>query len=397
MTTHPHLLLLTHSYTPEDTAPQRRWSSFIQELTAAGYRVTVVAPEPRKDHRSWGTDMGDYGETIVRVPGAQSAKTRTGRLMNNVLGSLASVPRALAVRNVDLVIGTVPALTTASVGLLVAKLKRRPFILDMRDAWPDLAHDAQLPRSLLRSTMEAVLQYCQRAADTVITVTEGFGQALTQRGVGNVVCVPNGLTTMEPKVETHPGILRQPALQVLYVGNHGESQGLDIILSAAALAGDKVFLTMVGEGTQKMALQEYAKELNAPVEFVDQVTAGQLCNYYENADTAVVSLRPDWSSFRWTIPSKTYELLGIGRRLTAMVRGEAADLVQRFQPDSVVPAEPAAIAEYWVELADHPERLVVDDCAERLGDHLPATRVNALKTTLEKLLNRTKSRSLSSA
>ncbi|MFC0582682.1 glycosyltransferase family 4 protein [Micrococcoides hystricis] len=391
MTNNLHILLLTHSYTPEDTAPQRRWSGFTKYLVAVGYDVSVVAPQPDPGQGAWKTETGDHGERIYRVPGAQSAGTRTGRLLNNILGSLATIPRALRVKNVDIVIATVPALTTAPTGLLVSLLKRRPLILEMRDAWPDLAHDAQLPMNLLRKTMEAVLEYTQRKADAVITVTQGFAALLRKRGISNVRCIPNGLSDDILQVTEHPGVLRHEKLQVLYVGNHGESQGLETLLSAAALAAKDIDMTLVGTGTQKNALISLAEDLQAPATFLDPCSGADLQVCYEAADTCIVSLRPDWPSFLRTVPSKTYELLALGRKLTAVLKGEAAELVKRYQPDSVVAADPTQIAAYWAGLKENPEELVVSIDPEFAVQASPRSRTASLIALLKEVVQQPRS------
>jgi len=80
---------------------------------------------------------------------------------------------------------------------------------------------------------------------------------------------------------------------------------------------------------------------------------------YESADTCIVSLRDDWKSFEATVPSKTYEVLSIGRHVTAVVRGEAARIVKNAGGGDVVAWKPEAIATLWRDLAADRQRLRV--------------------------------------
>lgn len=352
---------MTHSYTPENTAPAKRWEALVKELSKSGFQFTVVAPQPVQGKGSWSKERGFHGETILRIPGVQSGRSRITRLTNNVVSSLSSIPRAKSVKDADVVIATVPALTTSLAGLLVSKALKLPLVLEMRDAWPDLAEDAGLPRSVARTLMESVLRKAQRSADAVITVTEGFAEQLRTRGVENTICIPNGLTEELPAISPHPGRIRSSKLQVLYAGNHGESQGLSTVIRAAAMAREFADVTFIGSGTQKSDLQGLAQSIGAPVRFLDPSHGSDLQLLYEQADTCVVSLRPDWRSFQWTIPSKTYEVLSLGRKLTAIVQGEAQELVERFQPNSIVGPTPEAISVYWHQLVQNPECLVIEN------------------------------------
>ena len=100
--------------------------------------------------------------------------------------------------------------------------------------------------------------------------------------------------------------------EALYLGNHGESQKLDVAIRASALLGDSMHLHMVGHGTQRPALEKLARELKAPVTFHPPLTGDAMLERYASADTCLVSLRDDWKSFETTVPSKTYEVLAIG-------------------------------------------------------------------------------------
>ena len=79
---------------------------------------------------------------------------------------------------------------------------------------------------------------------------------------------------------------------------------------------------------------------------------------YASADTCIVSLRDDWKSFETTVPSKTYEVLAVGRHVTAMVRGEAARIIADAEAGDIVASDPEALAALWRELAADRGRLV---------------------------------------
>ncbi|MGP9838275.1 glycosyltransferase family 4 protein [Arthrobacter sp. 179] len=361
------LMLVTHSYWPESTPPQRRWMAFIQVFREQGWHVDVVAPHPsaadgstcsprRWDKWGVGAQAGPSGESIRRLPSFDVGDSRAGRLARHCLTAAMSVPRALFAPRPDVIVVTIPSLPHIVAGWMIAKIRRRPLVVEMRDAWPDLVHDSRVSTSRVTTVLDAVMTGVQHQADLVVTVTQGFRQQLEARGIKRAVTVHNGISAERlPQVDTrreHEGPLR-----VLYMGNHGESQGLDVVVRAVAMVGDTVDVRFVGGGTAKQRLENLASSLDASIDFVEGVDGQSLVQHYEWADTCVVALRSDWPSFRWTIPSKTYELMATGRHITAVLRGEAATLIETNGAGDVVAAEPRSIARLWMALADDHERL----------------------------------------
>lgn len=351
------ILLLTHFYPPEIGAPQRRWSALVSRWLADGHRVTVVTAQPHYPSGrrvpattgpSFRSSAGPFGETVVRVPFVAGDPTSRRKLMDQALVAALSIPAAV-VRDADVVVATVPGLPTLVAGLLVARARRRPLVLELRDAWPDLMTESGMASGRAGRAMERGVTEMQRRCDAIVTVSEDFARVLERRGLGkdgHVAVIPNGV---DPD---HVPLLAPPAsvgpLRVLYLGTHGVSQGLEsAVRAAAALGPAAVEITFIGDGAERPRLRELARSIGAPVTFHDPVSGAGLWNAYRDADTCLVSLR-DWSAFRYTIPSKLYEVFATGRHVTASVAGEAARLVHDADAGTVVPPDdPDALAESW--------------------------------------------------
>jgi len=375
------ITLLTHSYWPEHSPPQRRWTAMIKEFSRSGWDVDVVTPVAhypfgrralarRLAGRPFRPQKGQFTENIFRVPYLRHSNSRAARLLDQCFSAALSVPAGFMVQKPDVVIVTAPALPSLAAGYILAKVRGVPLIVEMRDAWPDLARDARLVQGSVKSVVERVVDFVQHRADLVVTVTEGFAATLRARGVRNVATVSNGVHLDSIPVVGPPEPERE-VFEALYLGNHGESQRLDVAIRASALVGDSMHLHMVGHGTQRPALEKLARKLNAPVTFHAPLTGDAMLERYASADTCLVSLRDDWTSFETTVPSKTYEVLAIGRHVTAMVRGEAARIVIDAEAGDVVPSSPEAMAELWRDLAADRSRLV------RNGDSRQWVKTNA--------------------
>ncbi|MHA7180902.1 glycosyltransferase family 4 protein [Arthrobacter sp. MDB2-24] len=364
-------MLLTHSYAPEHSPPQRRWTQLVRSFRSTGWEVDVVTPVAHAPHgrrtlakhqagRPFRMDRGDFGEYIRRVPFLWHRTTRSGRLVNHLFSAAMSIPVATFAPRPDVVIVTVPSLPILGAGFVVSRMLQRPLVVDMRDAWPDIARDARIVRGSAKSLAERVIIAIQDRADLVVTVTYGFAHTLRERGLKNVATVTNGID-MSAVRELRPPADRQDRLEVLYLGNHGESQRLDVPIRAAALVGPKMRLTLVGHGVERNGLMALARQLNAPVEFHAPIHGPQIMDYYERADSCIVSLRDDWKSFDTTIPSKTYEVLSVGRHVTGIVKGEARSILEEAEAGHVVASNAGAVAELWHALAENRELLRVGE------------------------------------
>lgn len=365
--------LLTHYYEPEVGAPQRRWSAFVPRFVAAGHEVTVVTAVPHYPVGRTGTgapgpgrSTGRHGETVVRVRYVPYDTGRGRRLLDQLrvaAGSLAPVLRARP----DVVVATVPGLPTLLVGRLAATLVRARLVVEMRDAWPDLMTDAGVPRPA-RAVLRPLLTRLQTSADAVVAVSERFAGRLRERGARRVVHVANGTDTAA--VTPLPAPARPPGtpLRVCYAGTVGESQAVHLAVRAVGLCPPgSVHLTVVGHGAALPQVLAERASLPDPtaVDVRPPTDPAGVRALLLDTDTALVTLR-DWSSFEATVPSKLYELMALGRHVSASLAGEAAEIVVASGAGDVVPPEdPAALAGLWQDLRADPRRLEPGEAPRR--------------------------------
>nr|WP_277933343.1 glycosyltransferase family 4 protein [Micrococcus aloeverae] len=346
-------MLVSHSYRPERTPPARRWGAVVAALRSAGWDVDVVAPGGVRPF------AGPDGEHVLPTPRLPLGEAgRNGRFAEAVVHALLAIPRGMATRRPDVVVATVPALPVVVPGVVLSRLWRRPLVLEMRDAWPDLAHEAGVHQGLLGVAMERVVTGGQRAARLVVTVTDGFAETLRGRGVRVVRTLGNGVDlarlAVAPRRERAAG-----ELHVLYLGNLGESQGLERLVEAAAAlraSHPGVRVRIVGEGTRREDLEALDARLGGAAEILGPVAGEDVAAQYAWADTLVVALRADWPSFRHTVPSKTYEVLAVGRHVTGMVTGEAARTLEDAGGADVVGPRTEDLVAHLAALAADPAR-----------------------------------------
>lgn len=289
----------------------------------------------------------------------------------------------------DVVIGTVPALPIATVTQLIARLKRVPYVFDLRDASPELSHENQdwnaatgcrsLREKLVRhGPLQAVTAVTGRGVTSalknisaVLTTSEQLDLQLRQqekdstgKRTRNVVTIRNVFPS-RTQLDTQPlQALEHEGLNVLCAGTFERAQWLENALVAAYLAqemGVKVRLRFVGDGVSWTMLRDKATQLGLDVDFHHRIPAGELQNYYSWADTVLVHLTDGKPPVR-TVPSKTLELMGLGIHNIGVLSGEAAELITQLEAGDVVRSEHAEeLARLWKSLDEVRTKLQVSE------------------------------------
>jgi hypothetical protein len=258
------------------------------------------------------------------------------------------------VKNVDLVIGTSPQFFTACGAWAVSGLKRKPFVFELRDIWPEsVKTSGVIGDSGFYHLAKKVELFLYRRADKIVSVTESFKEYLGQQGidVNKVETVTNGvdLSRFKP-AEKDPELVKQFGLSdkfvAGYIGTLGLAHALEILLEAADQmkklpGGDQFRFIFLGDGANKAKLKEKAKGLRLDnVIFIDSVPKSEVTRYWSLLDASIIHLKKT-ELFKGVIPSKLFESMGMGIPVLHGVEGESLRIVEKegvglpFEPENV--------------------------------------------------------------
>ncbi|HEY2777611.1 MAG TPA: glycosyltransferase [Gaiellaceae bacterium] len=367
------VLLLSQYFPPEVGATQSRIQSFAEYLNERGHNVTVIAEFPNhpfgvvpaRYRRHLVDDDRSNGYRVLRVwAKASEEKTQRTRLAFYLSYSALATAMAPMTGRADVVFATSPPLFTALAGAALARLKRAPFVLDVRDLWPAAAEALNQisATGAMRRSAESAERFLYRDASAVVAVTRSFCDhidRIRERPPATAL-IPNGTLEMffdaKPDASVRAELGANGGYLVTFAGTHGIAQALPSVLDAAALVGDGVELAFVGEGPMKPFLQERAAELALTnVHFHDQVPMVESPRILASSDALLVPLsgHPTFEQF---VPSKLIDYMAVGRPVVLSAAGEAARLLQRAGAGVVVPPEdPKGLAAALRRLAEHPE------------------------------------------
>lgn len=332
------ILVLCPHFAP-DTAPTGTvMTGIVEGLAALGHRMHVVTAVPWYEHHRVEPDWQgvvvhhastDWG-TVSRVhpfPGDKSS------LLSRALGFagftvLDGLTAALSASRPEVVLAMSPPITLGPVGAAVARMRSIPFVFNVQDIFPDVAVDLGMltdPRLIALARRLEVSVY--RAADAVTVLSEDLKAnvvAKLGRGGGDkVVVIPNFVDTERIVPSSSDNAYRAEhgltgRRVVLYAGNVGHSQSLDLVLHAAReFARDpNVAFVINGQGSARSALESAAAGLENVI-FVDYQPASRLSEVLAAGDVHVVPLRRGLAGA--SVPSKTYSILAAGRPFVASV------------------------------------------------------------------------------
>lgn len=408
-----NILIISQYWAPENGVPQRRWSWLTSILEAEGHSVTVIAPPPHYNRSpslsEWWKSGSfrartehqqiNHGQTVVRTGFFPAGRSLTQRILNQAAVASAALwvilkkPGVLKEYKPDLIIGSVPALPTAVVTYVASRRFKAPYVIDLRDAWPDLIseHDrwnsglgepslrekllSRGPVQLLGLMTKSAINFSLRESDALIVTSSKLEESLSKQFVerdsrkSKLIAVVRNVFPEEvdrKNFRDEKGPISK--LNVLYAGTLGRAQNLTNAIHAAAVAekeGYAVHLRFVGAGAARQEIVRVAKELDIKVEFSSRIAAEDLTEHYAWADTALVHLT-DWPPLEQAVPSKTYELMSCGIHISTVAAGETKEIVEELGAGHVVPPEsPRKLAELWMSLIDDPMLLYISDEAAK--------------------------------
>jgi glycosyltransferase involved in cell wall biosynthesis len=342
-------------------APSARTYEHARHWASLGHEVTVVTGFPnhptgviRPEYRGYfikreQTDGIDVLRTWVYVAANKGFTKRVLNFLSFFLSSF--ILAALKTGRTDVVIGTSPQFFCAVSAFLLSRIKRVPFVFEVRDIWPQSAVElGALSNPLIIRALRAIELFLYRRAALIVAVADSTRQYLLDKGIaaGKIAVIPNGIDAKFLMAAAAPREVRaelglEGKFIVSYIGTHGMSHALETVLSAAQVLGsdDSIHFLFVGEGAEKEKLERLAGELQLRnVTFLGQQPRETLLAFYRASDVSLVPLKK-LPIFTKVLPSKLFELMGAGCAIVCSVEGEAASLVERaeaglcIQPENI--------------------------------------------------------------
>ncbi len=360
-----------YAYAPDHCTGTRHWS-LARRLVELGHQVTVVSSSffhsARRETRL------RPGELYCRetVDGVTFLWLRTPPYAGNSLARLRNMltyawrvwcrygltdePRP------DVVVGSSPQLFAAWSAQQLARHYGVPFVLEIRDLWPEtfvsLGH---MPSwHPLVQVFGYIERHLYRTSDRILSLLPGAADYIVKHGgtADKLAWLPNGIDlALVPPPTRAP---QNDKFTLMFAGSHGAANGLDQLLDAAKLIqgrpiGDRIRIRLLGDGPEKSRLQRRAtNEGIGIVEFLPPVTKHEVYHVLAAADACLMLLE-DSAVFRWGIsPNKLFDYLACARPVLFSVSTDFNPIDQAQAGITVKPGNVRALADGIEQLAQLP-------------------------------------------
>lgn len=343
-----NVLVLNHFAVPRGEAGGTRHHELFSRLQNEGWNSLIVAARTNPSTRK---EMADH-EGFSFVPTVAYSNNGPARVANWLSYAAAATSRHLlrTFARPDVVYGSSPHLFAALAGSVLAARYRTPFVLEVRDMWPQVLVDmGQLTESSpVFKALTVLEEHLYRRADAIVVMAEGVEKKLLERGIpqSKLHYVPNAadpadFTCSEDRASARAsyGFDR---FTFVYAGAHGPANGLDLLIDGAADVADVADVVLVGDGVAKESLKQHARSVGATnVRFMDPVPKTEIARLLHAADAGVHCLA-DVELFRYGVsPNKIFDYQAAGLPAITNTPGEVSALVQRV--GSGVTVEPTGL------------------------------------------------------
>ena len=344
-----------------------------ERLIANGHQVIMVCGGDRKMFNLPETDKksiyrGDVdGIDVIQISLPYSNNDSVGKRAVTFL-KFAHKAMGIALReDYDLLFATSTPLTDGLPGIVAKWLRRKKFVFEVRDLWPELPKSLGMKNPFLLWGMSVLEKRSYHAADACIGLSPGICEGIKRRSQKGkrIIMVPNGcdLDLFSPSTEKPsviPGVKSTDTVAV-FTGAHGIANGLDAVLDMAAVlktrGRDDVKLVFVGEGKMKSHLVERSKcEGLDNCIFLGQMPKKELNEVMKRADIGLMVLANIPAFYYGTSPNKFFDYIASGLPIVNNYPGWLADMINENKCGiAVEPENPDLFADAVIKLAENPE------------------------------------------
>lgn len=336
------ILILTFYYPPDLSAGSFRAAAVVRALkkrVTASDTIEVVTTMPNRyiSFRQETKEIDRVGNVIIRripIPVHQSGFSDQAK---SFIAYFNQVRRYIRDKDYDIVFATSSRLFTAFLGALVARRKKLPLYLDIRDIFVDTMKPI-LGRSALKVILPAlgiVEKWTINQATTVNLISPGFRDYFDRRYRKAFSFFPHGIDQefLGFTADAPQAFVKERA-RFLYAGNIGSGQGLDKIIPFIVARYPEVEFTIIGDGGKRNLLVEKCHPW-PQVRILPPVDRVKLIEFYQNSDVLFLHLN-DFDAFKKVLPSKIFEYAAMAKPIVAGVGGYAREFLKLNVPDSLV-------------------------------------------------------------
>jgi len=341
------ILFITDNFPPEVNAPATRTYEHCKEWVKEGAEVTVITCAPNfpvgKVYDGYKNRLYQKenieGIEVIRVWSFIAAnRGKIRRVLDYISFAFTSFVAGLF-QKPDVIIATSPQFFTTWSALGLSKIKRKPWIFELRDLWPEsISTVGAMKEGAAVRFLHGIEMGLYKDAAKVIPVTEAFKKNLVSRGIEaeKIEVITNGANTeLYTPREKNAELLKKLGLEnkfvIGYIGTHGMAHNLEFIVRAIKKIKDPdIYFLFIGGGAKKEDVMKLASHLGVSnASFHVTVPKEKVADYLSIIDVSLAPLKKS-DTFKTVIPSKIFEAAAMRKPTLLGVDGQAREIIEKY-------------------------------------------------------------------
>ncbi|MBL4680760.1 MAG: glycosyltransferase family 4 protein [Pseudomonadales bacterium] len=371
------ILFVSENFPPESNAPANRTYEHACYWVKWGHEVTIITSAPNFPEgklfegysNDWYLVEWMDGIKVIRVKTYISAnKGILRRAIDYISFFIMASLTGICQPRPDIVVGTSPQILEVAAAWIIAVFKRRPFVFELRDIWPEsIVAVGAMKHGFIIRILEFYERFLYRHAQLIVCVTEAFADYLRNLGTkeNKLVVVRNGVNIEQFADREDPSTLKKELgfegkTIISYIGTQGMAHSLDTLIDTAEKLkyNKNIVFMLVGSGAETAKLKALCKQKALEnLHFIPRQIKSEITRYWKISDLTIISLR-NTKLFATVIPSKIFEAMAAGTPMICSIpKGEASEIIVKY--DAGIKIEPESSNEMKnaiLSLVESPER-----------------------------------------
>lgn len=366
-------ILVLNEYYPPDTSATAKMAATVVAALAARHEVSVLCGRPSYDpteRHPWRLSQTEvHGRLrVIRVGSTTYPRfAMKTRVINYLTYVALAIPRSLFV-SCDVVLAMTDPPFAGIVGAFIAMLKRKPYVYNIRDLYPDMAIAGSIMNpGFLTGLWEKLHRWALRRVTRVIVLGEDMRARIVAKGVerDRVEIVRDG-ADIPAANDSQSGIDEEIVKTIrandrfvaLHAGNLGFYGAWESLITAFRnLESEGIALAFVGEGAQREHIQTLANGARN-IRFLPFFPSSKIPSVLAAADAHIITVKRGLEGV--VVPSKMYGILAAGKPIVALASKETDAAALGAEFGFAVSADPDSsdeLAAVVSALARDPEQL----------------------------------------
>ena len=373
-----HILVISQYFFPE----QFRINDMCEEWIARGYKVTVVTGIPNYPIGKFFSGYGLFkknkekykGIDIVRLPIIPRGNNPIMLALNYFSFVISGFFWQLftKIKADQVFIFEVSPMTQALPGVWYAKRRKLSCFLYVQDLWPENVEIITgIKNQKVINTIGKMVDYIYKNCTKIFTTSQSFKNSISKRDISieKITYWPQYAEDFYQSLSTKKSFNNKSknSFNIVFAGNIGSAQGLDILPKAAKILKSKDTITrirfnIIGDGRYKNILIKTVNDYNVGdmFNFIDKQPAEKIPGFMAVNDAAFICLTKS-PLFKMTIPAKLQSYMACGIPIIASAGGETSQIIEEAHAGlTASPGDEQKLAEIILEMANKTEKDIVE-------------------------------------